>query len=84
MSDTLNALQMLNQPRTTGQLPAPVVVNPLAALSAGVGVARESQQYVPGVFNNYQTLQKQQQQQPQQSEATAPAAAAQQQSTSQP
>ena len=23
MSDTLNALQMLQQPRTTGQLPAP-------------------------------------------------------------
>jgi hypothetical protein len=39
MSDTINALQMLNQPRGGGQLPAPVLVNPLAAQSAGMGVA---------------------------------------------
>jgi hypothetical protein len=39
MSDTINALQMLNQPHGGSQLPAPVLVNPLAAQSAGMQVA---------------------------------------------
>jgi hypothetical protein len=38
MGDSLNALQML-QARTTGALPAPVVANPLTAISSGTQVA---------------------------------------------